>query len=302
VLAATAFAAMPHARCVGDHPHQKRPQRAAIAGWVCQRLGHGLLDHVVGGGDIGDQPARQAPGPVDFGEEPVCDWWIVGVHHPFNRGMPAGSEFLDVITPQFVADLISWGAIGARTTESQIHRELSSGSSMPIGFKNGTDGSVQVAVDAIGAARHPHHFLSVTKQSIAAIVTTTGNDACHLILRGSNKGPNYSAESLTAASAALQAANLPDYIMVDCSHGNSCKDHTRQSEVVTDLCEQLAAGSKLISGVMLESHLKEGKQSHTDETPLVYGQSITDACMSWEQTEPLLRNLASAVRARRNSN
>ena len=216
-----------------------------------------------------------------------------------HRGMPAGSEFLDVITPQFVADLISWGAIGARTTESQIHRELSSGSSMPIGFKNGTDGSVQVAVDAIGAARHPHHFLSVTKQSIAAIVTTKGNDACHLILRGSNNGPNYDNASLTSAAAMLKEAGLRDRIMVDCSHGNSRKDPDKQPQVVADLCAQISAGSYLICGIMLESHLKHGKQNHNDETPLVYGQSITDACMSWQQTVPLLHDLAAAVRARR---
>ena len=216
-----------------------------------------------------------------------------------HRGVPAGSEFLDVITPQFVADLMSWGAIGARTTESQIHRELASGSSMPIGFKNGTDGSVQIAIDAIGAARHPHHFLSVTKQSIAAIVSTGGNDTCHLIMRGSNQGPNYDAASLASAAAALREAELRDRLMVDCSHGNSRKNHLRQPEVARDLCMQIAGGSNIICGVMLESHLKEGKQNHNDGTPLVYGQSITDACMSWEMTEPLLHEFAEAVRQRR---
>ncbi|MEX2481033.1 MAG: 3-deoxy-7-phosphoheptulonate synthase [Gammaproteobacteria bacterium] len=218
-----------------------------------------------------------------------------------NRGIPAGSEFLDVITPQFIADLISWGAIGARTTESQIHRELASGSSMPIGFKNGTDGNVQIAIDAIGAARHPHHFLSVTKHSLAAIVSTRGNDTCHLILRGSNRSPNYDAESIAAAAESLRAAGLREQIMIDCSHGNSRKNHLRQPEVVADLCRQLAGGSRRICGVMLESHLKEGKQSHGDATPLVYGQSITDACMSWEMTVPLLHELAAAVRQRRGS-
>ncbi|MGE0858348.1 MAG: 3-deoxy-7-phosphoheptulonate synthase [Gammaproteobacteria bacterium] len=216
-----------------------------------------------------------------------------------HRGMPAGSEFLDVITPQFVADLMAWGAIGARTTESQIHRELASGSSMPIGFKNGTDGSVQVAVDAIGAARHPHHFLSVTKQSIAAIVSTRGNDTCHLILRGSNAGPNHDAPSIAAAAAALRAAGLDDRLMVDCSHGNSRKDHRKQPDVTREVAAQIAGGAHTIMGVMLESHLKEGKQNHTDATPLVYGQSITDACMSWDTTEPLLHELADAVRRRR---
>ena len=216
-----------------------------------------------------------------------------------HRGMPAGSEFLDVITPQFVADLIAWGAIGARTTESQIHRELASGSSMPIGFKNGTDGSVQIAVDAIGAARHPHHFLSVTKQSIAAIVTTRGNDTCHLILRGSNSGPNHDAESVGTAGAALRGAGLRDRIMIDCSHGNSRKDHRQQPAVTREVGAQIAGGSHLVCGVMLESHLKEGKQNHSNDTPLVYGQSITDACMSWATTEPLLHELADAVRRRR---
>lgn len=216
-----------------------------------------------------------------------------------NRGIPAGSEFLDVITPQFIADLVSWGAIGARTTESQIHRELASGSSMPVGFKNGTDGNVQIAIDAIGAADNPHHFLSVTKQGIAAIVTTTGNDTCHLILRGSNKGPNYDAESIEAAAATLAKAGLTNRIMIDCSHGNSRKDPARQPEVAAEIARQIAGGSELVCGVMLESHLREGKQNHADSTPLVYGQSITDACMSWEQTAPLLHELAGAVRTRR---
>ena len=216
-----------------------------------------------------------------------------------HRGMPAGSEFLDVITPQFIADLMAWGAIGARTTESQIHRELASGSSMPIGFKNGTDGSVQIAIDAIGAAQHPHHFLSVTKQSIAAIVHTRGNDTCHLILRGSNAGPNYDAGSVTAAAAALREAGLREQLMIDCSHGNSRKDHRQQPAVARAVCAQIAAGSRQICGVMLESHLQEGKQSHTNATPLVYGQSITDACMSWAMTEPLLHEFAAAVRQRR---
>ena len=194
---------------------------------------------------------------------------------------------------------MSWGAIGARTTESQIHRELASGSSMPIGFKNGTDGNIQIAVDAIGAATHPHHFLSVTKQSIAAIVTTAGNDACHLILRGSSEGPNFDAESIAIAAEGLRAKGLCERLMVDCSHGNSRKDHLRQPEVARDVSRQIAGGSHLVSGVMLESHLKEGKQNHHDNMPLVYGQSITDACMSWETTVPLLHELAQAVRSRR---
>ncbi len=219
-----------------------------------------------------------------------------------EMGLPAGSEFLDVITPQFIADLISWGAIGARTTESQIHRELASGLSMPVGFKNGTDGNVQIAIDAIGAGRNPHHFLSVTKQGISAIVNTTGNDTCHLILRGSNSGPNYDADSISGAQQRLEAAGVNDHIMVDCSHGNSRKDHTKQPSVATDICDQVAAGSSAIMGVMIESHLKSGKQNHQEGTPLVYGQSITDACLEWASTEPVLDQLAASVRARRSVN
>jgi 3-deoxy-7-phosphoheptulonate synthase len=216
-----------------------------------------------------------------------------------ERGLPAGSEFLDVITPQFIADLISWGAIGARTTESQIHRELASGLSMPVGFKNGTDGNVQIAIDAIGASRHPHHFLSVTKQGISAIVNTTGNDTCHLILRGSNVGPNSDATSVSQAQATLSAAAVNDLIMIDCSHGNSRKDHTKQPIVAQDVANQIANGSRAVMGVMIESHLKAGKQNHQAGTPLVYGQSITDACLDWETTVPVLEQLAAAVRERR---
>jgi len=216
-----------------------------------------------------------------------------------KRGLAAGTEFLDVITPQFIADLIAWGAIGARTTESQIHRELASGLSMPVGFKNGTDGSVQIAVDAIGAARHAHHFLSVTKQGISAIVTTKGNEHCHVILRGSNSGPNHDPAAVAACAKILDKAGLTNRIMIDCSHGNSRKDHRRQPEVAAEVAVQVAAGTRLIGGLMIESHLKEGRQNHTASTPLVYGQSITDACIAWETTEPVLETLASAVRARR---
>ncbi len=216
-----------------------------------------------------------------------------------NRGLAAGTEFLDVITPQFIADLIAWGAIGARTTESQVHRELASGLSMPVGFKNGTDGSVQIAVDAIDAARNPHHFLSVTKQGISAIVTTKGNPHCHVILRGSNSGPNFDSDAITACAKTLAKAGLANRLMIDCSHGNSRKDPTRQPAVAADLGRQVAAGSRVIGGLMLESHLKEGKQTHPAETPLVYGQSITDACLSWADTEPVLEKLAQAVQARR---
>jgi 3-deoxy-7-phosphoheptulonate synthase len=214
-------------------------------------------------------------------------------------GLPAGSEFLDVITPQFIADLISWGAIGARTTESQIHRELASGLSMPVGFKNGTDGNVQIAIDAIGAARHPHHFLSVTKHGNAAIVNTTGNDTCHLILRGSNAGPNCDPDSVATAQTKLAGATINDRIMIDCSHGNSGKDHTQQAPVVQQIAQQVSAGGRSIMGVMIESHLKAGKQNHNGEGALVYGQSITDACIDWESTMPVLQDLAEAVRKRR---
>lgn len=216
-----------------------------------------------------------------------------------DLGLPTGSEFLDTISPQYIADLISWGAIGARTTESQIHRELASGLSMPVGFKNGTDGNVKIAIDAIGAACHPHHFLSVTKHGISAIVTTKGNDACHLILRGSGAGPNYDLESIENASQALDKASVNPRLMIDCSHGNSRKDHKNQPKVAADLSKQIADGSTLISGVMIESHLVEGNQSNNGKDKLVYGQSITDACISWETTVPILDEFAAAVRQRR---
>jgi 3-deoxy-7-phosphoheptulonate synthase len=214
-------------------------------------------------------------------------------------GVATGTEFLDTIIPQFISDLISWGAIGARTTESQVHRELASGLSMPIGFKNGTSGDVQISVDAIRAAHHPHHFLSVTKQGIAAVVSTTGNNACHVILRGSNSGPNYDAKNIASTIKSLQEVNLTTKIMVDCSHGNSNKDHTKQAVVVKSLCEQINAGSKDICGVMIESNLVEGKQTLHHDKKLVYGQSVTDGCISWENTKPLLQALADAVKQRR---
>ena len=216
-----------------------------------------------------------------------------------DMGLPTGTEFLDTITPQYIADLISWGAIGARTAESQIHRELASGLSMPVGFKNGTDGNVKIAIDAIGAACNPHHFLSVTKHGISAIVTTRGNDACHLILRGSGAGPNFDATSIASASAALEKAGVNPRLMVDCSHGNSKKDHKNQPKVAASLAEQIADGSHVITGVMIESHLVEGNQKHEGNQNLVYGQSITDACISWEATVPVLEGFAKAVRSRR---
>jgi 3-deoxy-7-phosphoheptulonate synthase len=216
-----------------------------------------------------------------------------------DLGMPAATEFLDTITPQFIADLIAWGAIGARTTESQIHRELASGLSMPVGFKNGTDGSVQIAIDAIRAARDPHHFLSVTKQGISAIVATNGNDACHVILRGGKTGPNYDAASVDDVAHALSKAGLPPRVMVDCSHGNSSKDYRRQPEVARAVGAQLALGSRAILGVMLESNLVEGRQEVTPGVPLVRGQSITDACLGLDETERVLEGLANDVAKRR---
>lgn len=214
-------------------------------------------------------------------------------------GVPAATEFLDTFIPQYVSDVISWGAIGARTTESQIHRELVSGLSMPIGFKNGTTGNTQIAVDAIISASHPHHFLGVTKDGLAAITKTSGNQDCHIILRGSNQGPNFSADNISRVIQQLQDKQLNQGLMVDCSHGNSNKDHRKQKAVVADLCKQIATGNQHIVGVMIESNLIEGRQTLTDKQTLTYGQSITDACIGFEETEQLLVQLAQAVRARR---
>jgi 3-deoxy-7-phosphoheptulonate synthase len=217
-------------------------------------------------------------------------------------GLPAGTEFLDPITPQFDADLVSWGAIGARTAESQVHRELASGLSMPVGFKNGTAGSVSVAIDGILSARNPHHFLSVTKQGVAAIVSTRGNEDCHVILRGGRNGPNYSAQQISDVIQALEKLKLPPRLMVDCSHANSGKDHLKQVGVAEDLAKQIAGGSNAIFGVMIESFLVDGNQKHKEGDPLeelVRGQSITDACLGWEKTEPVLEKLAEAVLAKR---
>ena len=215
-------------------------------------------------------------------------------------GMPTASEFLDMISPQYVADLMSWGAIGARTTESQVHRELASGLSCPVGFKNGTDGTTKVAIDAINAASAPHCFLSVTKFGHSAIVQTGGNPDCHIILRG-GKEPNYSAAHVAAVAQELQKAGLSAKVMVDFSHANSSKQYQKQMEVCTDVCNQVAGGSKTVFGVMVESHLVEGRQDLVEgrACELNYGQSITDACIGWGDTEQLLRQLADAVTARR---
>ncbi|RMH60716.1 MAG: 3-deoxy-7-phosphoheptulonate synthase [Zetaproteobacteria bacterium] len=213
-------------------------------------------------------------------------------------GVPAGNEFLDLITPQYFADLVSWGAIGARTTESQGHRELASGLSCPVGFKNGTDGGCQIAIDAIRAARHPHVFLSLTKEGKSAIFSTTGNEDCHIILRG-GKQPNYDAESVAAALKLLDAAGVETGLMIDCSHANSRKQYERQVEVGYDVAGQIAAGNHRIIGLMVESHLKPGRQDIVPGTPPEYGVSITDACLGWEDSADLLRMLAEAVRKRR---
>jgi 3-deoxy-7-phosphoheptulonate synthase len=220
-----------------------------------------------------------------------------------NRlGVPAGSEFLDVISPQYIGDLIAWGAIGARTTESQVHRELASGLSAPVGFKNGTDGNIKIATDAIQAAARPHHFLSVHKNGQVAIVETRGNKDCHVILRG-GKEPNYDAASVAAACREIEAAKLPCRLMIDASHANSSKQHQRQVDVMRDVGAQLGAGNRCIFGVMVESHLHAGAQKFTpgkdDASRLVYGQSITDACIGWDDSVNVLEILAAAVKARR---
>jgi 3-deoxy-7-phosphoheptulonate synthase len=214
-------------------------------------------------------------------------------------GLPAGCEFLDPISPQYTSDTVSWGAIGARTTESQVHRELASGLSMPIGFKNGTDGGVQIAIDAVRAAAHPHRFLGVTEQGLAAIVATAGNPDCHVILRGGESGPNYDAAAVQKAAGAMRTAGLTPRLMIDSSHGNSSKDYRRQPVVVHDVAAQVAAGERAIFGMMMESFLVDGRQDLVDPNSLRYGQSITDACIGWEMTVPLIAELADAVRTRR---
>ncbi|WP_413111863.1 3-deoxy-7-phosphoheptulonate synthase AroG [Thaumasiovibrio sp. DFM-14] len=217
-----------------------------------------------------------------------------------DMGLPTATEFLDMISPQYTGDLISWGAIGARTTESQVHRELASGLSCPVGFKNGTDGNIKIATDAIGSASAPHHFLSVTKYGHSAIVSTSGNEDCHLILRG-GKEPNYSAVHVNAISEQLVAAGLRNKVMIDFSHANSEKQYQRQLAVCEDVCEQVAEGNHAIFGVMIESHLVEGRQDIVDGNVATYGQSITDACIGWDDTALVLRQLSTAVEKRRNN-
>jgi 3-deoxy-7-phosphoheptulonate synthase len=215
-----------------------------------------------------------------------------------ESGLPAATEFLDLITPQYVADLISWGAIGARTTESQGHRELASGLSCPVGFKNGTDGDLKIAIDAVRAARRPHHFLSVTKEGRTAIFSTGGNEDSHVILRGGHQ-PNYDAPSVQHAAQALETAGLRANVMIDFSHANSGKQPQRQAVVCQSVSDQLASGDRRIMGVMIESHLVGGRQDIVNGRALVYGQSVTDACLGWDETVPLLHALAAAVRRRR---
>jgi 3-deoxy-7-phosphoheptulonate synthase len=216
-------------------------------------------------------------------------------------GVPSACEFLDPITPQFISDLVAWGAIGARTTESQVHRELASGLSMPVGFKNGTDGGIQIAIDAVRAASHPHHFLGVTEQGLAGIVSTRGNPDCHIILRGGAGGPNHDPKGVGKALALLREAGERPRLLVDASHGNSGKDYRRQPSVANEIAAQVAQGEAGILGAMLESFIVEGRQDLLNSGQLVYGQSVTDACLGWEATVPVLQELAAAARARRES-
>jgi 3-deoxy-7-phosphoheptulonate synthase len=213
-------------------------------------------------------------------------------------GLPAGCEFLDIITPQYIADFVAWGAIGARTTESQVHREMASGLSCPVGFKNGTDGNVKIAIDAVQAASHPHHFLAVTKLGHSAIATTSGNADCHVILRG-GKQPNYDAATVDSVSQQLTAANLPSRLMIDVSHGNSNKRPENQPIVASEIARRVEAGEDRIAGLMVESHLKAGRQDLVDGRALEYGQSITDACIDWDTSKELLAQLSQAVKRRR---
>ena len=215
-----------------------------------------------------------------------------------RMGLPAGTEFLDLLSPQYIADLVSWGAIGARTTESPSHRQLASGLSCPVGFKNGTDGGVQMAADALVACRSSHAFLGMTKMGQVAVFETAGNEDCHIILRGGSRGPNYGAADIEAACAILRKAGLGEQLMVDCSHANSAKQYQRQVEVAEDIARQIEGGERRITGLMIESHLNAGRQDLAPGQPLQHGVSITDGCIGWEQTEGVLRRLAQAVRQR----
>lgn len=219
-----------------------------------------------------------------------------------EMNLPTATEFLDTNIPQYLSDLITWVAIGARTTESQVHRELASGLSMPVGFKNTTDGNFKIAIDAVLTARNPHHFLGIAYDGVTSILSTKGNQDCHIVLRGSNQASNYTQDDIILAATMLEAGNLPPRLMIDCSHGNSMKDHQRQSHVVDSIAQQLKNGSTNILGVMIESNLVSGKQILHSNQDLVYGQSITDACLSWDETLPLLDKLALAISKNRNVN
>ena len=249
---------------------------------------------VVGWKGLINDPARDGSYQINHGLR-LARQLLVDVA---NLGLPIGTEFLDTTLGQYYADAVSWGAIGARTVESQVHRELASGLSMPVGLKNRTDGNVQVAIDAIRSAAQPHWFPSLTREGAPAIMGTTGNADTHLVLRGGTAGPNFSAEHLQSAAALLRQYGLPAHLMVDCSHANSGKDPTQQPAVAAQLAAQITTGERTIAAVMLESNLVGGAQS-LDNNPLVYGRSVTDACLSWEQTLPVLDTLASAVRSRR---
>lgn len=249
---------------------------------------------VVGWKGLINDPARDGSYKINQGLR-IARQLLIDIAH---LGLPIGTEFLDTTLGQFYADAISWGAIGARTVESQIHRELASGLSMPVGFKNGTAGNIKIAVDAIRSAAQPHWFTSLTREGAPAIMGTTGNPDAHLVLRGGTAGPNYSAEHIHQATTLLRSHDLPPHLMVDCSHANSNKDPARQPLVAQDLAAQITAGETAIAAVMLESHLVGGAQS-LDTDPLVYGRSVTDACLGWEETLPVLNTLAQAVRSRR---
>jgi 3-deoxy-7-phosphoheptulonate synthase len=265
-----------------------------------QELEATFADDVAAAAAAGDAAAAAAA-PPPLTEQPLGMLLARGLLAQISEmGLPSATEFLDPITPQYVADLVSYGAIGARTTESQIHRELASGLSMPVGFKNGTGGSIQIALDAIQSSSRPHHFLSVTKQGVSAIVSTSGNESCHLILRGGKSGPNYGKADVQAAAEMLREQQLPESVMIDCSHGNSMKDYRNQPLVAQDIAKQIAEGCKVITSVMIESNLVEGNQKLAkDLTTLTRGQSVTDACIGWEDTAKTLDVLAAAVRKRR---
>ncbi len=279
-----------------EYAHRLKPLRDALAGEleIVMRVYFEKPRTTVGWKGLINDPALDGSFDINRGLRLAR-----GLLRDINAiGLPAGCEYLDTISPQYISDLVAWGAIGARTTESQVHREMASGLSCPVGFKNGTDGNVKIAVDAVGAASHPHHFLAVTKEGHSAIAATAGNPDCHVILRG-GKAPNYDAASIDAASQVLAKAGLPPRLMVDASHANSGKNPDNQPAVIDDIAAQLEAGERRIVGVMVESHLVGGRQDLEDGRPLAYGQSITDGCLGWDASVQVLERLAAAVRTRR---